>query len=124
MEDMLTIDEVNEILNDLTDELPKEVFQELHGGISLWPGEKLNPQARHHDLYIMGEYQFSRNMGNRITIYYGSFQAVLGDAPKEKWVEQLREVLRHEFTHHLEILAGEHDLEDWDQQQLEQYLKA
>lgn len=120
---MLTIQEVNEILNELVDELPTEVFTDLSGGISLVPERKVNPQGRSEDLLIMGEYRCDQ-MGKRIVIYYGSFVSVLGECPFEMWKDRLRQVLRHEFVHHLEIMAGEHGLEAWDRKQIERYKRG
>lgn len=71
-----------------------------------------------NDLLIMGEYQVNQ-MGKMIVIYYGSVATVLGNRSKKVWERQLRVILRHEFTHHVEFLAGDHDLERWDRKQLE-----
>ena len=38
--------------------------------------------------------------------------------------EQLREVLRHEFTHHIESLAGGRGLEIKDEKQIRDYLNS
>ena len=43
---------------------------------------------------------------------------------EEALTEQLREVLRHEFTHHIESLAGERGLEIKDEQQIRDYLDS
>lgn len=118
---MLTSEEVKEILADLIDELPEEIFTELNGGITLLPNVKLNPGDMAENLYTMGEYQFSNLTGRMIVIYYGSFCRVLGNKPRELWIQKLREVLRHEFTHHVEVLAGDHSLEKWDREQMERY---
>ncbi|MDD3141534.1 MAG: metallopeptidase family protein [Lachnospiraceae bacterium] len=118
---MLTIEEVKEILADLVDELPEEIFTDLNGGIALLPNMKINPNDVAETLYTMGEYQVSNLTGRMIVIYYGSFQRVMGDKPRALWIQRLREVLRHEFTHHVEILAGDNTLEKWDKEQMARY---
>ena len=119
--DLIEIDEMQEILDMLAMELPQKFYDELNGGILLLPDRKLSPEALDGDLYTMGEYHYSHSMGRYITIYYGSFMALFGDAPKEELTERLRGTLRHEFTHHLESLAGEKDLEREDERQLARY---
>ncbi|MDD2981602.1 MAG: metallopeptidase family protein [Hespellia sp.] len=117
---MLTIETVNNILDMLVDELPQEIFTDLNGGISLLSEKKVNPEARNNDLLIMGEYSV-RGFSRTILIYYGSFAAAYGNYPENVWVRELRKVLRHEFLHHVESLAGERGLEKWDRQQMERY---
>jgi hypothetical protein len=74
-----------------------------------------------NDLFTLGEYHYSYSMGRYICMYYGSFAALYGHLPPEEFKVQLRETLRHEFTHHLESLAGEKDLEIEDERQLAKY---
>ena len=62
-------------------------------------------------------------MGRLIRIYYGSFEKLFGYLEEEELKEKLRETLFHEFTHHLESLAGERDLEIQDAKQLARYRK-
>ena len=53
----------------------------------------------------MGTY--TRNAaGRQITLYYGSFARTMGYADREQIQMKVREVLRHEFRHHLEFLSG------------------
>lgn len=117
-----TIDEVQEILEELVDELPDIFFEKLHGGVSLIEGTKYHPEGMGNDLYIMGEYQ--RGIyGNMIRIYYGSFMSLYGYSSLEYLKDKLRDTLRHEFRHHLEHLSGERDLEIEDEIFLEEYKK-
>lgn len=116
---MLEIDAVGEIVADLIDELPQEVFDELSGGVLLVPEEKKDGA----NLYIMGEYQRDL-IGKRVVLYYGSFAALYRHASKERWIRELRSVLRHEFMHHVEGLAGERELEVWDAIQKNRYAKG
>ena len=119
---MVTIDEAQKMLDDIAEGLPSEFFRELNGGIVLLDDAKLSPHARNNDLWILGEYQHGGMMGRLIKIYYGSFALMFSHYSRDQFEEQLRETLLHEFTHHLESLAGERGLEIWDQDQLKKYL--
>lgn len=121
---MVSIDEVQDILDDLAEELPKEFYKELNGGILLLPESKQSPYARNDDLYILGEYQVGYSMGRLIKIYYGSFMKLFGYMDAEQLKVRLRHTLRHEFTHHLESLAGEKGLEIKDAEFLKGYLDS
>lgn len=114
---ILSIDQVNDILDELCGELPEALFQELNGGVLLLE-EALPDRSAGEDVYIMGEYCCDE-MGRYVNIYYGSFAALLYDEPRQVWVDELRTTLRHELTHHVEGLAGERSLEYKDSAQLE-----
>lgn len=120
---MITIDETHEMLDKIACELPVEFYRELNGGILLLPQEKISPAAVADDLYILGEYVYSTSMGRLIYIYYGSFAHMFGHLDRDAFEERLRETLYHEFTHHMESLAGERGLEKKDELQLREYKK-
>ena len=109
----MTFEEAGMVLDEIAEELPQEFYRELNGGVVLLPGLKLHPQSREPDrLYILGEYHHQpRGFGRYIAVYYGSFIRAHGHAPPARQRELLREVLLHEFTHHIESLAGERGLE-------------
>ena len=119
---MLDFDEVGTILDEIAAELPEVFYKELNGGIILLPEVKYNPMGRHNDLYIMGEYHHGGSMGRYISIYYGSFERLYGHLGREQLKEQLAHTLKHEFTHHLESLAGERGLEKKDEEFMRNYL--
>lgn len=116
---LLSIDEVNDILDMLIEEYPEELFEQLNGGVLLLEDEVPDPEAG-EDVYIMGEYCWDE-LGRYINIYYGSFAALLSDERREVWEEELRVTLRHELTHHVEGLAGERSLEYKDSAQLDSF---
>lgn len=118
---MISIDEMEKILDELAEELPEEFYKRLNGGIILLPQVKRNPAG--NDLFIMGEYYKGGNMGSYIAIYYGSFAKVYGHLSRDMIKVQLRKTLRHEFRHHVESLAGERDLEIEDERGLAEYLR-
>ena len=117
---ILSFDEVGDLLDELAEEFPEEFYQELNGGISLLPEAREDPRGQ--DLYIMGEY-CNDMMGKYINLYYGSFAALAETEnwTEEDWEDELYTTLAHEFTHHIEGLAGERGLEIKDELQMEQY---
>jgi len=116
---MVTIDEAQDILDSVAEGLPPEFFKDLNGGIILLPDVRRSREPWATDLYTLGQYTVSYSMGRYIAIFYGSFQYVFGEnTPKEKMAEELRKTLLHEFTHHLEHLAGERGLEKEDERQM------
>ena len=122
---MIDIDEFFTLLTEVCDELPDDLFRELHQGVVLDEGLKISPHAKNNDLIIMGEYRRAR-FGNQITIYYGSFARALHTDDREVIKNKLREVVRHEFRHHMENLGGMHgvdSLEYEDKVNLRTYLR-
>jgi len=118
-----TFDEVGEMLDEIACELPKEFFNGLNGGINLIPGVKLHPESDpRQTLYIAGEYhRDGSGLGRWINIYYGSIMIMHAWLTPPQLREELKRVLVHEFTHHLESLAGENGLEVKDAEDLEAY---
>ena len=119
---MVTIDEAEAMLNEISDNLPDEIFNSLNGGVILRPEEKLSPHATANNLFVLGEYCTSKMLGRYILIYYGSFVRIHGRLSPEGFKEQLKKTLYHELTHHLESLAGEKDLEIKDAEKLRKFL--
>ena len=118
---MISIDRMHEMLEEIAESFPQKFYEELNGGICLLPEVKYSPYARANDLYILGEYH--RNvMGRYIYIYYGSFARTHGHLSEPEFYEQLRSTVAHEFTHHLEDLSGERELEVQDAEDLAEYL--
>jgi predicted Zn-dependent protease with MMP-like domain len=121
---MISIEEMQLMLDDIAAEFPGEFFDELNGGILLLPEAKQHKKSKDNDLFILGEYHRSLDMGRYITIYYRSFVNVYGHLDKEALMKKLRETVKHEFRHHLESLAGANDLEIIDEENIEDYLSG
>jgi predicted Zn-dependent protease with MMP-like domain len=119
-----TIDEVQDMLDELAEELPQEFYSELNGGIILLPEAHESEYSLEGDLYTLGMYHSGGSMGSYITIYYGSFMELFPHSTREQMKAELRKTLRHEFRHHIETLAGEDDLVDEDHAQLHRYLAS
>ena len=117
---MFTIEEINDMLDEIAAELPDEIFRDLNGGVCLSAETKKSDKDPAGGLYTLGEYRRDQ-MGRYIVIYYGSLNAVYGGSTDENMRKYLRDVLTHELTHHLESMAGEYDLEIKDKQNLHDY---
>jgi len=123
---MIDMDSFYDMLTEVCEELPEEFFRELHHGVQLSEECKFSPYAENGDMIIMGEYRRS-NLGNKITIYYGSFECSCGWMSEDELRQRLREVVRHEFRHHLENLSGMYgadSLEREDQEELKKIIEA
>jgi len=120
---MISYDDVLEMLDAIAAEFPKEFYTELNGGIILNTHTKKHPENSDiKDLYILGQYHYDpHGLGRYIIIYYGSFIRVYGHLAPESQRAELKKILSHEFTHHIESLAGERSLEIKDFRELEAY---
>jgi predicted Zn-dependent protease with MMP-like domain len=121
---MISMDEMEAMLDEIAEELPNDFYKDLNGGIILLPEIKLHANSKENDLYILGEYHHNGNLGRFITIYYGSFSHVYGHLSKDQLKEQLKSTLKHEFRHHLESMGGERDLEIKDEQNIAEYMNS
>jgi hypothetical protein len=111
------------MLDEIAAELPEEIFHELNGGVCLLSETKRSKADPDGNLFTLGEYRHDQ-MGRYIVIYYGSVRAVHGRDTPEDLRENLRKLLAHELTHHLESLAGERDLEIKDAIDLDEYMRG
>ena len=118
---MPTFDEVGALLDDMAEEFPPVFFNELNGGVCLLPEARPDPEFPPGEMYILGEY-CNDMMGRYINLYYGSFAALAEreEWTQEDWEDELWETFSHEFTHHMEGLAGERGLEIKDEAFLEE----
>jgi len=123
---VITFDEVGAMLDEVAEEIPQDFYRELNGGIILLPETKRQRDGdRVSSLFILGEYHNDRKgmggLGRYIAIYYGSFMKLYSHLPPERLKDRLRSTLIHEFTHHIESLAGEKGLAVKDEIRLEEY---
>ena len=118
---MISLERIHAMLDEIAETLPQELYEGLNGGVVLLPEIKYHNQAVGNDLYIMGEYYRDHMMGKYIAIYGGSFQQVYGHATESRMKKELEKTLKHEFTHHIEGLAGDRDLEREDAARLANY---
>ena len=116
---VLTIDEVNEILDEQAERFPEVLFDELNGGINLLEEAVPDPEFPEGEMYILGEY-CDDMLGRYINLYYGSFAALAEQESwdRDTWLSELRTTLSHELTHHMENRGGLHALDDRDAEEL------
>lgn len=117
---MISFDEMGDWLDEIAEQFPQEFYQELNGGILLLPEAMPDPEFPEGEMYFLGEYCHD-GMGRYINLYYGSFAALFADAGDDELYDELYTTLAHEFTHHIESLAGERGLEIKDEIEREQY---
>ena len=109
------------LVENACDELPDEFFKDLNLGVIVDTNVKHHPS--YDSLLICGEYVVNR-MGRQIFIYYGSFKEKYGHIENVDILqEEVRKIVRHEFTHHLERQAGVNDLEIKDEEKLNNFVK-
>jgi hypothetical protein len=126
---MISIDEMQKLLDDIVSDFPPVFFEELNGGVVLLPDAVMDEHSQPDDpLFIMGEYHSGGGMGRFIAIYYGSFAGVFEGLEGEELMDELKAELvvtiKHEFRHHIESLAGADDLEREDAEFLGGYLNG
>ena len=115
---MISFDEMGDWLDEIAEQFPQEFYRELNGGILLSPEAMPDPEFPEGEMYFLGEYCHDE-IGRSINLYYGSFAALFADASDEELYDELATTLAHEFTHHMESLAGERGLEIRDALELE-----
>ena len=119
-----SIDEVEEILEEVAESIPKTLYKNLHGGIVLIEESKTHSQSvSGSNLYIAGEYIRNTRTGNHIRIYYGSIMKLYQHFSKEALTKELEIILIHEFRHHIEYEAGDYSLVIEDKIFLKNYLE-
>ena len=116
---ILSIDEVNDLLDEMAEEFPAVLFDELNGGVNLLEEAVPDRSFPEGEMYILGEY-CDDLLGRYINLYYGSFAALAQreDWDRETWEDELYTTLSHELTHHMENRSGLHALDDRDAEEL------
>ena len=119
---MLTIDEVNDLLDNMADSFPEALFDGLNGGVNLLEEAVPDEEFPEGELYILGEY-CEDALGRYINLYYGSFAALAEQEgwDRRTWEDELYTTLSHELTHHMESRGGLHALDDRDAEELERW---
>lgn len=122
---ILTIDRVNDLLDEMAEEFPEALFDGLNGGVNLLEEDLPDPDFPPGEMYILGEYCHDL-LGCYINLYYGSFAALAEkeDWDEDTWDDELYTTLSHELTHHMEDRGGLHALDDRDAEELQQYRRG
>lgn len=108
-EDLPRYEEMAKMLDEIGMEIPEEIYLGLNGGVIFSEETMYHPESQGEDLLVMGQY-IQSPIGKTIVIYYGSFMKRFGYYPPDLLREELKKTLYHEFTHHLETMAGVKDL--------------
>ena len=116
---VLPIDRVEAMLDEMAEQFPPELFDELNGGVNLLEQAVPDPEFPEGEMYILGEF-CDDLLGRYINLYYGSFAALAKQEgwTEEIWREELSITLSHELTHHMESRGGLHALDDRDAEEL------
>ena len=116
---VLPIDRVEQMLDEMAEQFPPELFDELNGGVNLLEQAVPDPEFPEGEMYILGEF-CDDLLGRYINLYYGSFAALAKQEgwTEEIWREELSITLSHELTHHMESRGGLHALDDRDAEEL------
>ena len=119
---VLTIDRVNDLLDEMAEEFPEALFDGLNGGVNLLEEAVPDPDFPPGEMYILGEYCHDL-LGCYINLYYGSFAALAEkeDWDEDTWADELYTTLSHELTHYMEERGGLHALDDRDAEELARY---
>ena len=119
---ILTIDQVNDALDEMAEGFPQVLFEELNGGVNLLEEALPDPQFPEGEMYILGEY-CEDVLGRYINLYYGSFAALAEreNWDQDTWADEFYTTLSHELTHHMESRGGLHALDDRDAEELAQW---
>lgn len=119
---MMSLPVFRSVVDELAQQMPPVFFERLNGGVEVSP--RVMP-ARDSDpampRYTLGMYHHLHDMGCWITLYYGSFVAVLRGASDEDYRREIDRVLRHEMRHHMEDRAGLRDLIEEDKRRDREY---
>lgn len=118
---MVTYEEAQQMLENIIDEFPSELFNNLSGGVILKEEAKLHTNSRpERPLYVMGEYHRD-SIGKYITMYYGSFARVCSHYTYDEFRKKLRHTFSHELRHHIEHMAGVNTLNKFDDERMAMY---
>ena len=117
---MQTFEETQDILQQLIDKLPPDIFEGLNCGVILLPDALYGENG----LLTLGRYHVEPyGLGRYITIQYGSLIAAFGHLDIQSFNKKLEDTLHHELTHHLEHKAGDKSLEHQDKKDVREILQ-
>ena len=103
---MISIDEMRVLVDEIREEIPEDAFKYLIG-LNIIDESKYKPNLG----YVLGEYKRDMIMGRHILLYYGSIITLYGYKDIDDLRYEIKKVIIHELTHHVESLLGVNDLE-------------
>ncbi|HEX2865069.1 MAG TPA: metallopeptidase family protein [Deinococcales bacterium] len=121
----MTFPEFEDRVDEMLAEIPPAFLRGLQGVHTL-PDLRADP--RDPGTVQLGEYMDpgpesllsgSNPFARHISLFYGSFAWLAARDPWFDWDEEVWETLTHEIRHHIESLAGDVSLIQWDREQKE-----
>jgi predicted Zn-dependent protease with MMP-like domain len=112
------------------DAIPEE-FREGVDGLTVRPETLPHPSVA--NVYTLGhcitesypsDWTGPDTLRSVVVLYHGSFLALAEEDDEFDWEEELWDTLTHELRHHLESLANQDDLEDFDYAMEEAFKRA
>jgi hypothetical protein len=116
----MTLQEFEHLARTIWAEIPQQ-YKQGTDGLIIEPGMHSHPE--HEDFFTLGEcvteaypseFEGPDTTRSLVVLYFGSFRAVAAQDPEFEWEHEVNETLLHELQHHLEHLATDDSLEDFD----------
>lgn len=116
----MTWTDFEKIANEVWHQIPEQFKQGVDG---LIVERDAHTHPDHDDFFTLGEcvteaypseYGGPDTIRSAVVLYYGSFRAIALENPGFDWRHEIHETILHELQHHLEHLAEEDTLEDFD----------
>lgn len=116
----MTLQAFEKLARTIWSDIPDQYKQGIDG---LVIEEGARSHAEHQDFFTLGECvteAYPSDFGgpettrSYVVLYYGSFKAIAQEDPEFDWEDEIDETLLHELQHHLEHLASDDRLEDFD----------
>jgi predicted Zn-dependent protease with MMP-like domain len=116
----MTLQKFESLARTIWSEIPEQYKQGIDG---LVIEENAHAHPEHQDFFTLGEcvteaypsdFGGPETIRSFVVLYYGSFAAVAQEDPDFDWEDEIDETLLHELQHHLEHLAADDKLEDFD----------
>ena len=126
----MTLQEFEKLARTIWAEIPQQYKQGIDG---LVIEADAHSHPEHEDFFTLGECvteAYPSDFGgpettrSAVVLYFGSFHAVAEEDAEFDWEHEINETLLHELQHHLEHLADDDQLEDFDYAVQENYRRV
>ena len=122
LDNKYSIDQVHNILEEIAENIPEILLEDLNGGIVLIEDVKYHPKSINNTLFINGEY-VKNSIYSLIRIYYGSLIKSYGHLSREDFIKEIEKILIHEIRHHIEFKCNDYSLVYEDKKYINDYLE-